>query len=36
VKVTPTTTWSRLSLTLAPDAALRIDENYYVLSKRVP
>lgn len=36
VKVTPTTTWSRLPFTLAPDAPLRIDENYYVLSKRVP
>lgn len=36
VKATPTTAWSRVSLPVSANDTLRVDRNYYVLSRRVP
>jgi aminopeptidase N len=36
VTANPTTEWTRVPLTLAPNASLRVDENFYVLTKRAP
>lgn len=36
VVVTPGPEWTRAALTLAPNASLRVDENYYVISRRAP
>lgn len=35
-KAVPTTEWSRVPVTLAPNATLKVDENFYVVVKRAP